>query len=75
MTRNLQNLNEFFQNMGARPDPKLSRALKRTIFLPLRNASFAEKFSAIIALHGLNRNLQADSAYQRVFKFLVHLPI
>ena len=48
--------------MRAWSDSKLARALKWTILLPLRNAPLAEQFAAVVALHGFNRNFEANTA-------------
>ena len=71
----LQDLDELLQNMRAGPYPQLAWALERTVLLPLRNAGFAEQLPAVLALHGLDRDLQADSTDHGVFKLLMHLAV
>ena len=75
VTADLQNLNELLQDVGAWPDSELTGALKRTILLPFGNARFAEEGSAILTLHPVDGNLQANAADHRVLKLFVHLAV
>ena len=61
MTRDLEDLDELLENVGAWTDTKLARALKGTVLLPFRDASFAEKFPTIITFHWVDWNLEANS--------------
>ena len=75
MALNLKNLNEFSQNMRRRSHSHRSWALKRTTFLPFRNAILAKQLSTIIALHRINRYFKTNTTNQRVFEFFMHFSI
>lgn len=72
---NLEDLNKLTQNVRAWPHSELTWALERTALWPLCDAGLTEKFSAIVALHWIDRNFEADSTNQRVFQLLVHLSV
>ena len=75
MTTDLQDLDEFFQNMRAGPNSELAWALEWTALRPLGNASLTEELPAVVTLHRVNGDLEADATDKGVLEFLVHLAI
>ena len=68
-------MNELFEDVRARPHPQLARALERAVLLPLGDAGLAEQVPTVLALHRINRNLQANAAPHRVAELAVHLAV
>lgn len=75
VTGDLQNLDELLQDVGARTDPQLARALVGTVLGPLLNTLLAKQLPAVVAFHRVNRNFEADAANQRILKLLVHFSV
>jgi hypothetical protein len=75
MATYLKYLDKLFQDVRAWSYSKLTRALKRTILLPLGDTPFAEQLPAIVALHGLDWYFKANAANQGVLQLLVHLAV
>ena len=53
----LQDLDKLLEYVRAWPHSKLTRALERTVLLPLRDAALAEELPTVVAFHRLDRNL------------------
>lgn len=75
MTTDLQDLDEFFQNMRAGSNSELAWALEWTALRPLGNAGLTEELPAVVTLHRVNGDLETDAADKRVLKLLMHLAI
>lgn len=75
MAADLEYLNELLQNMRAWPHPQLARALEWATLGPLSDARLAKELPTVVALHGVDGDLEADAANQRVLEFLMHLAV
>ena len=62
LTCHLEYVNELLENVTAGTHAQDSRALERTVFLPLLDAGFAESVAAVVTLHRLSQYEQADAA-------------
>jgi len=71
----LQDLDELLQDVRAGPDAQLPGALVGAVLVPHADAVLAKQLAAVVALHRVDRDLQADAADQRVLQLLVHLPV
>lgn len=71
----LEDLDELFQNVGARPDSQWPGALEWTLLLPSGDALLTEELPAIVTFHGVNWNFKADATDERILQLLVHFSI